>query len=138
MASALQTKVSEKRRAKFVIGGAVVVLSVVALVLWAMQQPSSADAYATTSELVELGRTPAGEHYRVNGRVVAGSIVKRGLDTTFTITDGRTELVVVTDQPLPSAFRKGSDVVARGRYDGRRLIASEVLAKCPSKFKPKA
>jgi cytochrome c-type biogenesis protein CcmE len=30
------------------------------------------------------------------------------------------------------------DVVARGSYDGRIFTASQVLAKCPSKFKAKA
>jgi cytochrome c-type biogenesis protein CcmE len=103
-----------------------------------MQRPGAAEFYVTTTELRAQGSSAVGHEYRVNGTVVAGSIVKSGLRTAFTISDGKKTVAVVTNEPLPSAFKKGSDVVAQGRYDGRRFTASQVFAKCPSKFKPKA
>jgi cytochrome c-type biogenesis protein CcmE len=74
----------------------------------------------------------------VNGKVVPGSIQNEGLETTFTISDGETDLTISTDRPLPDTLVDEADVVALGRLDGGTFVASEVLAKCPSKFKAKA
>ena len=134
MRSALDRPAS-KRRAKFTFGGAVVALALVALVGWAMTRPQATAFYLGVGELQALGRTPPGEEYRVNGKVVSGSIERNGLETTFAIADDGHELLVTTDQPMPDAFRNGSEVVARGSFDGKRFAASQVLAKCPSKFK---
>ena len=128
------SRTSSKRRAKFAIGGAVVVAALVGLVGWAMSRPRATSFYMSVSEVRALDAAPTSE-VRVNGVVVPGTIERRGLETTFTIADGRHEMLVTTDQPTPDAFRNGSEVVARGRFDGDLFAASEVLAKCPSKFK---
>jgi cytochrome c-type biogenesis protein CcmE len=127
-----------KRRAKFIIGGGVVVLALVGLTVWAMARPGSTAYYKTTTEVQALGSAGSTQDVRVNGDVVAGSIQHDGLVTEFEITDGTTAMLVSTDQPLPDTFKEGSEVVARGRYDGDRFAATEVIAKCPSKFKAKA
>lgn len=129
-----------KRTAKFVVGGAVIVVAVLGLTAWALGRPGSTAFYVTTTELAEQGPTTGGRQYRVNGNVVKGTVERRGLETTFVITDGATDLPVWTDRPLPSSFRDDDDteIVALGRFDGRRFEATEVLAKCPSKFKAKA
>jgi cytochrome c-type biogenesis protein CcmE len=134
-----------KRRAKFLIGGGVILLSLVALVAWAMTRPNSTSFFYTPSEVVGLPVAQGGEEYRVNGNVVPDSVEKKGLTTSFDISDGSTAMNLTTDQPLPDAFWTAMandssevEVVARGRYDGSRFVASEVLAKCPSKFKAKA
>lgn len=133
-----------KRRAKFLIGGGVILLSLAALVAWAMTRPNSTSFFYTPSEVIELAAAPGAEEYRVNGKVVPDSVERDGLTTTFDISDGATSVTLVTDQPLPDAFWTAMandssevEVVARGRYDGSRFLASEVLAKCPSKFKAK-
>lgn len=126
---------SLKRRAKFVVGAAVVAIAMVSLVGWAMSRPQATAYYMTVSEL-RAGRSPEpGRALRVNGTVVPGSIERDGLATTFAITEGGSEVTVTTSAPLPDAFKSGSEVVARGSFDGIELAASEVLAKCPSKFK---
>jgi cytochrome c-type biogenesis protein CcmE len=125
-------------RAKFRIGGAVVALAVIGLVSWALARPGSTAFYLTTSEMVAKGPTTISEGYRVNGNVVAGSIDQDGLETTFTVTDGKTEMPVLTDRPLPDTFKDGSEVVVKGSFDGEQFVATEVLAKCPSKFKAKS
>ncbi len=130
---------SGKRRAKFILGGTTIVLVVVGLVVWAMGRPDSTSFYMTTSELVAMGDAEAAAGaYRVNGTVIPGSTTSSGLRTTFEITDGGTEMTIVTDQPLPDTLKDRSEVVARGTFDGTRFVASEVLAKCPSKFKANA
>jgi cytochrome c-type biogenesis protein CcmE len=125
---------SPKRRAKFLVGGAVVAGAVLGLVGWALSRPEATSFYLTVREVRAMGATPPGRDFRVNGVVVPGTIERRGLTTTFAIAAGGDKLTVTTDQPLPDAFRSASEVVARGRYDGDRFAASEVLAKCPSKF----
>jgi cytochrome c-type biogenesis protein CcmE len=134
-----------RRRAKFLVGGAVVLLALVGLVVWAMTRPGSTSFFYTTTEVVALGGTATTEEYRVNGKVLPDSVHRNGLTTSFEISDGDTPLRVTTDETLPDAFWTAMasdssevDVVARGSYDGNVFSASEVLAKCPSKFKAKA
>jgi cytochrome c-type biogenesis protein CcmE len=129
---------SSKRTAKLLIGTGVILAVLGTLVVWAMARPGSTAFYVTTSELVAHGPTDPGQELKVNGKVVAGSIHQEGIHTTFDVSDGHRAVTVTTDQPLPDAFKEGSDVVARGSYDGRLVTATEVLAKCPSKFKAKA
>ncbi|MDQ3981951.1 MAG: cytochrome c maturation protein CcmE [Actinomycetota bacterium] len=136
---------SPKRRAKFAIGGGIIVFALLGLVVWAMARPNATSFYYTTSELQSVSVAAGAEEYRVNGNVVPDSVVKDGLRTTFDITDGTTPVTVVTDETLPDAFwtamAAGSsrvEVVAQGRYDGTRFTATQVLAKCPSKFKAEA
>lgn len=139
------TAASPKRRAKFVVGGGIIVLALLGLVVWAMLRPNATSFYYTTSELQAASLGSQTEEYRVNGNVVPESVVRDGLDTTFDITDGTTAVTVVTDETLPDAFWTAMDagsseveVVAQGSYDGSRFTASQVLAKCPSKFKAQA
>ena len=132
------TPISPKRRLKFLVGGAVIAALVVGLVVYATLRPGSTAYFLTTTEMASATAVQANKEYRVNGNVVPGTIQKDGLETTFTISDGTTEMRIVTTDPLPDTFKPESEVIARGAYDGRTFEATEVLAKCPSKFKAKA
>ena len=127
-----------RRRAKFLAGGAVIVVALVGLIAWATARPGATSFYMTTSELLVADAPAPGSDYRINGKVVRGSIDTDGLETVFTITDGDAEVLVTTDRSLPDTFKDHSEVVARGTFDGQVFTATEVLAKCPSKFKAKA
>jgi cytochrome c-type biogenesis protein CcmE len=133
-----------KRRAKFAVGGLVIVLAIGALVVWALTRPGSTSFYMTVSEVAAAPPAASAEDFRVNGNVVPGTLVEEGVETTFDITDGQRDLTVVTDDALPDAFYTGYEndasaieVVAQGRLDsaGSTFSANKVLAKCPSKFK---
>ena len=126
---------SQPRRAKFWIGGAIIVAVLAGLILWAMTQPGAASNYTTPTEL-SAGPTGEGQ-LQLAGVVQPGSIERAGLVTTFTVTDETTDITVTTDTPMPDAFRNSSEVVAIGTFDGETFTASKVLAKCPSKFKAK-
>lgn len=130
--------VSHKRRLKFLIGGGFIAVLLIGLVMLAMDRPGSTAYYMTTTEVSEMALAETTKEYRVNGTVVPGSIESEGLKTTFTVTDGSTEMTVVTEDPLPDTFKDESEVIARGVYNGSSFEATEVLAKCPSKFKAKA
>jgi cytochrome c-type biogenesis protein CcmE len=127
-----------RTKPKFLWGGAVIFLAVVGMVFWAMGRSGSTAYFLKTSELVNSGPSLT-EPVRVNGNVIAGTVIQNGLASTFDITDGETALTVTTDRPLPDSFRDDSktEIVALGTYDGSEFTATEVLAKCPSKFKPK-
>jgi cytochrome c-type biogenesis protein CcmE len=129
--------ISRKRRLKFLVGGAFVATLVIGLVVLAMAREGSTAYYMTTTELSEQATLDNTKDYRVNGTVVPGSIQQDGIETAFTITDGTTQMTIVTEDPLPDTFKDNSEVVARGAYDGSSFEATEVLAKCPSKFKAK-
>lgn len=136
---------SPKRRAKFAIGGGIIVLALLGLVAWAMTRPNATSFYYTTSELQSVALAAGPEEYRVNGNVIPESVVRDGLRTTFDITDGTTPVTVETAESLPDAFWTAMDagssqveVVAQGRYDGDTFRATQVFAKCPSKFKAEA
>jgi cytochrome c-type biogenesis protein CcmE len=139
------TAVSPKRRAKFIVGGGIIFFALVVLVVWAMTRPNATSFYYTTSELQSVPVAAGAEEYRVNGNVIPESVVEDGLHTTFDITDGTTAVTVETSETLPDAFWTAMDagsseveVVAQGHYDGSTFTATQVLAKCPSKFKAEA
>lgn len=55
--------------------------------------------------------------------------------TLFTIEDEEgTELLVSYSKIMPGNFEQAESVVAKGRYDGQRFIADDLLVKCPSKY----
>ena len=132
------TPPSSKRRAKFLAGGSVVFVAVCGLLFWSMSKPGATAFYMTPTELQAAGTTPADEGFRLNGKVVPGTIEQDGLTTTFALTDGKTTIPVVTEVAVPDTFKDRSEVIARGSYDGETFSAVEVLAKCPSKFKARA
>lgn len=125
----------QPRRAKFWIGGAIIVVALAGLILWAMTQPGAASNYVTPTELAEAGSSEG--QVQLAGVVVPGSIERDGLITTFEVTDETTEVSVTTDTPMPDAFKDSSEVVATGTFESGTFSASKVLAKCPSKFKAK-
>jgi cytochrome c-type biogenesis protein CcmE len=128
---------SSRRRAKFAIGAGTILFALVGLIGWAMARPGSTSYYLTPTQLQARGPSTT-KSYRVSGKVAAGSIRHHGLATTFSVTDAHSQVRVTTRQPLPSAFKPGAQVVADGTYNGRSFSATQVLAKCPSKFKPKS
>ena len=94
--------------------------------------------YLTVSEFMDPGRrTDLGDHFRVNGNVLPGSIRRHeGLPgARFVLTDGRKQLPVVFNKEVPDTFVDGSEAVVEGSLgaDGT-FVAVTLLAKCPSKY----
>jgi cytochrome c-type biogenesis protein CcmE len=76
--------------------------------------------------------------YRVGGLVVKDSIIKldNGLTTQFTISDNQTHLLIRFTGILPSLFREGQGIVAKGKLENDVFIAQELLAKHDENYKP--
>ena len=74
---------------------------------------------------------------RVKGKVVNGtySVNETTNEHRFTITEKEKTMPVYYKGALPDVFKEGAEVVATGKRDeGGTLVASEVTAKCPSKY----
>jgi cytochrome c-type biogenesis protein CcmE len=130
----------DRRRVKFLAGAGMIALALIGLVVFAMTRPNATSFYMTTTEIQAAGFSQSNNDVKVNGDLVQDSVVEDGITTRFEITDGSSRLSVTTDSTLPDAFYSDSDVIeiiAQGRYDGDTFTATQVFAKCPSKFKAK-
>lgn len=122
-------------RTRFGIAAAVVVLAVAGLIGFSL---SGATAYYRTPAQLLAGSYKTNQRIRVAGVVVDGTVVHAGAHTTFQVTDNKVAIPVSTDAVLPDTFAAGVTVVVEGAMNGQGVFdASDVLAKCPSKFSAK-
>lgn len=124
------------RTIKIVIGAAVVVIAVGALVWFGVGRGSV--YYYTVSELVAKG--PATQ-VRVAGRLVEGTVQGMGTaDLKFVIHDREqtaSTIAVAYSGVVPDSFKDSADteVVAEGDFNADGSFAAKSLqAKCPSKY----
>lgn len=92
--------------------------------------------YHTPSEV----RSMPGEHVRLSGEVVDGSIAADpGTGRVrFEITDGTTTVPVVYHGARPDTLRDEAEAVVEGELGRDGVFRADVLfAKCPSKFETK-
>lgn len=118
---------------KFLVTGAVLVVAIGYLVVAATG--SSAVYYVSVSELQGGPPTASGRPVRLGGEVAPGSVRREGRDLQFSIADGDATLPVRFRGIVPDIFQEGITVVVEGRLepDGT-FVASNLLAKCPSRF----
>ena len=80
--------------------------------------------------------TKSGQPIRLGGLVKEGSVTIDGLQSLFTVTDGKADVTVLYGNALPSLFREGQGVVAEGSMDNGKFIATNVLAKHDENYMP--
>jgi cytochrome c-type biogenesis protein CcmE len=87
---------------------------------------------------VSTGEAPTSRVIRVGGLVQNNSMKRQpgSLEVTFELTDFQKEIPVSYTGVLPDLFREGQGVIARGRLDGNRFVAEEVLAKHDENYMP--
>jgi cytochrome c-type biogenesis protein CcmE len=131
-----------KKKLRFVIGGVVIVVAVVALVAFAMTKNSV--FYYTVNEVMAKGQS---QNVRVSGNLVRGSIQKGniGEPINFKIQDktAADNIISVTyTGNVPDTFREPRpedptpEVIVEGDYNAstKHFSATFLLAKCPSKY----
>ena len=129
---------SRFRQTKYVIGLAIILTGVAIIVATAI--PNSLQYYVTADELVAAKRDFGGKKLKVAGKVHEGSISK--VENTMAIEFGvinEGKIVNVTyEGAIPDTFKEGAEVVVTGilQPDGR-IEATEVLAKCASRYEEK-
>ncbi len=97
--------------------------------------------YLTPSELLAKGEEAYNDEVRLSGTVMAGTIEKdTGNTVHFIVTDDEgTMIPVVYSGPVPDTFQEEADVVVEGELTTDGVFeATNLLAKCPSKYEPKA
>ena len=125
-------------RMKFLIGGLVVVIVVVALI--ATSFSGSTSEYLTISEVRTLGPDQT-QDSRVAGKIVPNSVQwdTATIHLTFEIEDETGRLPISYNGPKPDMIADAVEAVAIGRYDPASQVftAGELLMKCPSKYEEK-
>ena len=124
------------RKLKFLVFGVGILLSMAVLLYAAIQNDGGGLAfYMTVEEFLET--PPEGDNFRVNGKVKPGTIqrMSSGMDVAFVMTDGQRELPVTYHGIIADTFVDGADVVVEGDLDANgTFVATNMLAKCPSKY----
>lgn len=107
-----------------------------ALTVLALQQNMT---YLFTPVEVLGGKVPPEARFRLGGMVKAGSIQKASdsLKVGFTVTDGDADMAVEYVGILPDLFREKQSVIATGKMQGGRFVATEVLAKHDENYVPR-
>jgi len=124
-----------RARGKFLIGSAIIVITLVSLAYVGFTQ--SKTYYHTITELSTLQGTALHQRMRVSGNVRNGSIARLDGRVDFVLEEqGKTIPVsYVGRDPLPDTFKDGAQALVEGRLkpDGR-FEAEQVQAKCASKY----
>ena len=124
---------SRKRRIRLVVAltAAVVLAGALAYTSFSASSPA-----VQPSRL--LASADAGRSYQLTGKVVDGSIQKRGNATLFRVRDrdGRASVPVRYVGAVPDPFRNGREVIVTVRKDGNLFVGEKdsLVTKCPSKF----
>jgi cytochrome c-type biogenesis protein CcmE len=107
-------------------------VATVGLVVAALLQ-HSLSYYRTPSQLTTSA--PGGSDVRVEGYVVPGTVHRSGTRVVFEISDGSSQLRVVSTVAPPATFRAGQGAVVEGRLvrDGV-LRADQVLVKHSNEY----
>ena len=97
--------------------------------------------YLTPTELLAKGEAAYNDEVRLSGTVMEGT-VKEDADNVlrFTVTDDEgTMIPIVYQGVVPDTFKEGAEVVVEGDLGTDGVFdASNLLAKCPSKYEPES
>ncbi len=128
---------ARKRTIRLVVALSVAVLLAVALIY------TSFSASTEAKEPSQLFGAAPGTTYEMTGRVVPGSIEKRGNGIAFRVEDREGEsksLPVTYTGTVPDPFRGGREIVLTGAMESGTFIGEpdKLITKCPSKFTTKS
>jgi cytochrome c-type biogenesis protein CcmE len=147
-------------RAKFIVGGLLILAAVIYLIVSATQ--ANAEYFMTVNELKSKGNSLVGRSLRISGAVVGTTIQydPRTMNLTFDIahvpgdnaaiemggglaavlhaavTDPtRTRLTIVYNGPKPDLLRDEAQAIVTGHLGEDGIFhADELLLKCPTKY----
>ncbi len=127
---------TRKQRRLVLIGSGLIVLTLaVGLVMSALRD--SIVFFNSPTDVVEKN-LQAGSRIRLGGLVQPGTVIRKDVDATFDITDGKNVIRVSYRGILPDLFREGQGVVTEGTLvDGKSFRADSVLAKHDETYMPK-
>jgi len=127
---------ARKSRAKFFVGGGIIVLALLLLIVNSFRGASA--YYITVSELNSKGAAALGKSWRVSGPVDKGSVEydSQTLTLKFDMMEDDQRLPVVYHDVMPDLFMKSTSVIVEGQMTNSGVFeAKTILVKCPSKYK---
>jgi len=116
-------------KAKYVIGITVIVA---AAVFGALEFQGAMTPYVDFNEAMASQK-----RCQIMGDIQHGETTYETTTQTllFTVVDDTGQPLEIAYQGImPGNFEQATSVVAKGRYNGRRFEADELLVKCPSKY----
>ena len=120
---------------KFIIGAVIILVAMGALGYQSFV--NSATYYYTVSEFAAQQSAFTAKNVRVAGNVTDGTIERQGTNLKFTMADGQNNLRVVYQGIIPDTFKAGIEAVVLGKLNSAGIFeATELLAKCPTKYEP--
>lgn len=160
MEQTVSSQAGTASRAKFIIGGLLIVAAIAYLIITSTR--ASAQYFLTVDELAEKGGSVMGRDVRVSGAVIGDSIQydPQTLTLRFTVAHvpgdnkdieaqgglaevlhqavmdpGRTHLQVVYEGPRPDLLRHEAQAIMTGQLGENGVFyANELLLKCPTKY----
>jgi cytochrome c-type biogenesis protein CcmE len=109
--------------------------------LWFSMQ-SDAEYYKHVDEVMVSPQQWEGKALQLHGYVVPGTWVRKPdtLEYRFKIENKGAVVAASYTGILPDTFKDDAEVVLRGHLaaDGFHVVPNGVMAKCPSKYEPKA
>ncbi|MEP7198194.1 MAG: cytochrome c maturation protein CcmE, partial [Chloroflexota bacterium] len=124
---------------KFIVGGLIIVATLVVTFLVANGLQSASVYYLTVSEARTQLRPGSAQIVRVNG-VADLSTVKweaQSLNLSFDIVEGDKRLPVLFHGVMPDTFNQSESVVVEGALGQNGVFeARTLLVKCPSRYEP--
>lgn len=137
MASTLSKaqKTKPRYQVKFLIGAFLIFGVIGYLIFFGLTQTSQ--WALEVGDFTARGQSAVGQGARVSGQLEANSVKKDVQDNkiAFVLTDGKSRLPVVYSGVVPDTFDRATEVVVEGKLTTEGTFsASNVLAKCPSKY----
>ena len=126
---------NKKAKRRLVVVGGIVVIAMLVIVAVA----GSGGAASSLSIADVLGGSYEGKKVQVSGSVVADSLASEGATAIFKIEPegddaGADQLEVQYNGALPATFGTGVVAICTGTVEGKTLLATAMVTKCPSKY----
>ncbi len=126
------------KKKKFLIAGSILLLAFGLLGFQAFM--SGSQYYLTVSELKAMGdQAYAEKSLKLGGKVQPGTISYENNSRLlrFIMTDGAESVPIAFAGVVPDTFKPDAEVVVEGKYlEAGTFQATNLLAKCPSKYEP--
>jgi cytochrome c-type biogenesis protein CcmE len=119
---------------KIGVTAAVLALAFAALLFTTLQD--NLQYYKYVDEIAAAPQAWEGKTLQMHGNVVAGSIGRKPdtLDWRFDLQRNGKVIRAYYTGAAPDNFKDGAEVVLTGRFNGHEFSATDMTAKCPSKY----
>lgn len=124
-----------RRRSLFAVG--LCVFAVVAVVVLGLVLSGNVVYYRTVTEAVDKRATQGDARFRIAGAVVPGSVAETKNGVSFSITDGKSTVVVIHKGDPPELFKADAPVVCEGLWGkGKDFNSDRIMIRHGNEYRP--